>query len=203
MAEVVDSKQLRKTYESDADKCYGGKHFRKVMWEGVCEHVCVCVCVAGGRRALSFFFFFLFCFLGPTHGMWRFPVQRSNRNYSCLPSYTATAMPDPSHVCNLYHSPWQCWILNPLSKTRDRIRNLMVPSWIHFRCTTTRIPALSFSIRWLEVVTHEEWPEVTGNVHEYLGEQQVQKPRSRGAPGKFKEPQGVIVPGVEEVWEEE
>ena len=34
---------------------------------------------------------------------------------------TATATPDPSHVCNLHHSSWQCQILNPLSKARDQI----------------------------------------------------------------------------------
>ena len=34
-----------------------------------------------------------------------------------LPAYTtATAMPDLSLVCDLHHSSWQCWILNPLSK---------------------------------------------------------------------------------------
>ena len=42
----------------------------------------------------------------------------------------AKAMPDPSCVCDVHHSSQQCWILNPLSKGRDRTRNLMVPSWI-------------------------------------------------------------------------
>ena len=32
----------------------------------------------------------------------------------------ATATPDPSHICDLHHSPRQCQILNPLSKARDR-----------------------------------------------------------------------------------
>ena len=32
---------------------------------------------------------------------------------------TATAMPDLSHVCDLHHSSWQHWILNPLSEARD------------------------------------------------------------------------------------
>ena len=46
-----------------------------------------------------------------------------------LPAYaTATATPDPSRVCNLHHSSWQCWILNPLSKAKDRI--LMGPTQI-------------------------------------------------------------------------
>ena len=33
---------------------------------------------------------------------------------------TATAMWDMSCVCNLHHSSWPCWILNPLSEARDR-----------------------------------------------------------------------------------
>ena len=38
-----------------------------------------------------------------------------------LPAYaTAKAMPDPSCVCNLHHSSWQCRILNPLCKARDQ-----------------------------------------------------------------------------------
>ena len=37
-----------------------------------------------------------------------------------LPTYTtATAMPDPSWVCELHHSSWQHWILNPLIEARD------------------------------------------------------------------------------------
>ena len=27
---------------------------------------------------------------------------------------TATAMPDPSGICDLHHSSWQRWVLNPL-----------------------------------------------------------------------------------------
>ena len=35
-----------------------------------------------------------------------------------LPAYgTATAMPDPNHICDPHQR--QCWILNPLSKARD------------------------------------------------------------------------------------
>ena len=33
---------------------------------------------------------------------------------------TATAIPDPSGICNSCHSLQQCWILNPLSKARDQ-----------------------------------------------------------------------------------
>ena len=37
---------------------------------------------------------------------------------------TATATPDPSRICNLHHSLWQHWILNPLREARDRIHML-------------------------------------------------------------------------------
>ena len=48
-----------------------------------------------------------------------------------LPASTAaTATRDPSRVCNLHHSSRQRRIVNPLSKGRDRTRNLMVPSRI-------------------------------------------------------------------------
>ena len=37
-----------------------------------------------------------------------------------LPAYTtATATWDPSQVCYLHHSSWQCWIFNQLSEARN------------------------------------------------------------------------------------
>ena len=58
-----------------------------------------------------------------------------------LPAYaTATAMQEPSHICDLHHSSQQGQILNPLSEAKDRTRDLIVPSWIHFRCATTGTP---------------------------------------------------------------
>jgi len=70
---------------------------------------------------LSFFFFFLsfFClFRAPpmAHGGCK-ARDRIGAVAAGLP--TATAMPDPSHICDLHHSSWQCQILNPLSKARD------------------------------------------------------------------------------------
>ena len=38
---------------------------------------------------------------------------------------------------SLYHSSWQCQILNPLSQARDQTCNLVVPSLIHFHCAMT------------------------------------------------------------------
>ena len=52
-------------------------------------------------------------------------------------------MPDPSLVCNLHHSSWQCRILKPLSEARDQTRNLVVPSQIRFRCATMGTPRTS------------------------------------------------------------
>ena len=43
-----------------------------------------------------------------------------------LPAYTtATAIWDPSYICELIHSLGQCWILNPLSEARDQTHILM------------------------------------------------------------------------------
>ena len=43
---------------------------------------------------------------------------------------TATAMPDPSHICDLHHSAQQCWILNPLSEARDGTCLPVDTSWV-------------------------------------------------------------------------
>ena len=50
-----------------------------------------------------------------------------------LPAYaTATAVPDPSHACDLHHSSQQRRILDPLSRARDWTHVLIVASQIHF-----------------------------------------------------------------------
>ena len=51
---------------------------------------------------------------------------------------------DPSHVCNLHYSSRQCWILNPLSKARDRTQVLRDTSQIHFCCATMGIACVLF-----------------------------------------------------------
>ena len=58
---------------------------------------------------------------------------------------TATAMQDPSCVCDLHHSSQQPQIADPWSKARDPNCILVDTSWIHFRCTTMGIP-IFFSI---------------------------------------------------------
>ena len=87
---------------------------------------------------LFYFILFLsFVYLGPHQRHMEVPrLEVESKLY--LPAYaTATAIPDPSCVCDLHHSSWQYRILNPLTKARDQTHNLMVPSRIHFCCTTT------------------------------------------------------------------
>ena len=58
-----------------------------------------------------------------------------------LPAYaTATATLDLNCICDLHHSLQQCWILNLLSEARDQTCNLVVPSQIRFRCTSSGTP---------------------------------------------------------------
>ena len=47
-------------------------------------------------------------------------------------SATATATQDLSHICDLHHSLWQCWILNPLSEARDQTCVLMDTSRVRY-----------------------------------------------------------------------
>ena len=91
----------------------------------------------------SIFFFFFFFFLGLHLRHMEIPRLGVESKLQ-LPAYTiAIATPDPSRICNLHHSSWQHQMLNPLNEARDRTCNLMVPSWIHFRCATTGTPVFA------------------------------------------------------------
>ena len=78
------------------------------------------------------FFFFFSVFLGPHLQHMEVPRIGVESELQLLAYTTATAMADPSRICNLHHSPRQCWILNSLSEARVGTRNLMFPSQIHF-----------------------------------------------------------------------
>ena len=66
---------------------------------------------------LIFFFFFLFR-ATPAH--MKIPRIRVILELQ-LPAYTtATAIPDPTHICDLHHSLQQCQILKSQSKARDQ-----------------------------------------------------------------------------------
>ena len=95
------------------------------------------------NSSVEFYFLFLFIFIYLFLSFC--PSRAAPTAYGglelLLPAYArATAMPDPSRVCNLHHSSWHRWTLNPLSKARDRTRNLMIPSWIRFHCATMGTP---------------------------------------------------------------
>ena len=51
-------------------------------------------------------------------------------------------MANPSHVCNLHHSSWQHWILNPLSKARDQTHILMVTNQVHIPLSHNQNPLM-------------------------------------------------------------
>ena len=86
---------------------------------------------------------FLF-FLGP-HPLQMEVPRRGVSLELQLPAYTpAAAMPDPSLVCDLYHSSREHWIFNPLNEARDRTCTFMVPSQIRFCCTTAGTPLFYF-----------------------------------------------------------
>ena len=76
-------------------------------------------CHDGHPVFLIYFCFVLFCFLGPHPRHMEVPRLGVKLEPQLLAYTTATATQDPSHVCDLYHSSEQCWILNPLSKARD------------------------------------------------------------------------------------
>ena len=58
------------------------------------------------------------------------PRLRVQSELQLLP-YTRASNTGPSHICDLHHSSWQYWILNPLSETRDRTHILIGTNWVH------------------------------------------------------------------------
>ena len=94
------------------------------------------------------FFFFLsfFVFLGPHPQHMEVPRLGVESELQLLAYATATATPDQSHVCDLHHNSWQCWIFNPLSETRDQTYILMDTSQIHFCCTMMGTHPLSLLV---------------------------------------------------------
>ena len=95
-----------------------------------------CGSVTRGARGVHFFLFLFFFFLGPHPQLMEVPRLWVELELQLLAYTTATAKPDPNHICNLHHSSQQCQIPDPLSESRDQTQNLMVPSRIHFHCAT-------------------------------------------------------------------
>ena len=85
---------------------------------------------------ISSFFFFLWPHL------WYMEVPRLRGESELQPQVTATW--DLSHLWDLHHISWQCWISNPLSETGDRTCNFVVTSQTCFCCSTMETPDISF-----------------------------------------------------------
>ena len=87
---------------------------------------CLSVCVFIMKMVITWFFFF---FLGLC--LWHMGVPRLGVESELqLPAIaTATATWDPNSISSLHCSLQQSWILNPLSKARDRTTS----SWILVR----------------------------------------------------------------------
>ena len=83
---------------------------------------------------LTFFNFCLFFFFFPPSGPHprHMGVPRLGIQLELQLLVYATATPDPSRVCNLRHTSWQCWIVNPLSEARDRTRVVVKTSQVHY-----------------------------------------------------------------------
>ena len=71
------------------------------------------------RSLQEVYFFWSFVFLGPHPRHVEVPRPGDQSELWLLAYTTAMAMPDPSHIRDLHHSLFQCWILNPLSEARD------------------------------------------------------------------------------------
>ena len=75
-------------------------------------------------------FFFSFFFLGLHLKQMEVPGLGVESELQLLVYTTATVTPDPNHICDLCCSLWQCWMLNPLSETRDWTLILVDISWV-------------------------------------------------------------------------
>ena len=91
---------------------------------------------------LTLFFFFFF-WAAPMH--MEVPNLRIESKLKLLAYTTATAILDPSCLCDLPCSLQQCQILNPLSEARDQTHVLMDTSQICYLWVTTgTLTALTF-----------------------------------------------------------
>ena len=102
------------------------------------------------------FLFFFFCFLGSHLQHMEVPRLAVKSELQLLTYGTATERPDLSCICDLHHSSHQHWILNPLSKARDRTHLLMNTSRVHNLLSHNRNPLLlSNKSSWIWVIVFQ------------------------------------------------
>jgi len=66
----------------------------------------------------AFFFFFFFWIFRAISAAYGGSQARVKLELQPLAYTTAAATRDPSYICDLHHSSWQRWILNPLSEAK-------------------------------------------------------------------------------------
>ena len=86
-----------------------------------------------GQVKLSLFLFFFFRLDSRHMEVPRLGVE-SERQLPAYTTATATATRGLSHICDLCHSLWQHWILNPSREAQDRTSS----SWTHGEFFTHR-----------------------------------------------------------------
>ena len=122
--------------------CSAGKSFHKSA--GCSRGIVVLQIVYGikedGDKRIEDLFIYLFLLFRAKPMAYQVPRPRVESELQLPATVTATAMWDPSCVCDLHHSSQQCQIPNPLIKARARTCILMDASQIHFCCTTTGTP---------------------------------------------------------------
>ena len=89
-----------------------------------CEWSSVDFCVFAG-------FFLFVCFLRLHPWQTEVPKLRVKSELQLLGYTTAIGGPDLSCICDLHHSSQHRWILNSLSKARDRTHVLVDTSQVH------------------------------------------------------------------------
>ena len=72
------------------------------------------------HKSSNWFVYFLF--YGRTCSTYGSSLNRGQTGAAAVAYATATATPDPSCICDLCHSLWQHWILNPVREARDQTR---------------------------------------------------------------------------------
>ena len=102
--------------------CHPKKKKKKSI---LCSYLSICIYLL----IIPCIYYYYYYYLGGPH-LQHMEIPRWGVKLELLACATATATPDLSCICNLCHSLWQHWILNPLNKARDRIHILIDTSQI-------------------------------------------------------------------------
>ena len=82
----------------------------------------------------------IFWFLGPHPLHMEVSRLEVKSELKLLAYATATAAPDPSHICHLHHSLQQGGILNPVGQARDPTYILVDTGWVYNPLSHTGTP---------------------------------------------------------------